>query len=102
MPVAIHVCEYSWVVDGNEGHLDEMGKGVIIAELCEVLAIVDESIMSYSMWIGDENVPMHGFSSSCSSENIRLLVLDAKADEGEGSKALFSGEVSCVEGEEVK
>jgi hypothetical protein len=98
----IHVCEYSWVVDGNEGHLNQMREWIIVAELREVLAVIDEAIVSYSIWIGYENVPMHWFSSSGSSKNVWFFVLDGKADEGEGSEAIVSGEMACVEREEVK
>jgi hypothetical protein len=102
VPITIHICEYSWVIDGDEGHLDEVRERVIVAELCEVLAVVDESVMSYLTWIGYKNVPMHWFSSSCSPEDVWLFVLDAEADEGEGSKAFCGGEVSRMEGEKVE
>jgi hypothetical protein len=102
MPVTVHVCEDSWVIDRDEGHLNKMGEGVIVAELREVLAVIDKSIMSYSIWMGYENVPMHWFPSSCGSEDVWLFVLDAEADEGEGSKAFFCGEVSRVKGEKVE
>jgi hypothetical protein len=58
--------------------------------------------VSYSIWIGDEDVPMHWFSASGGSEDVRLFVLDDKADEGQGSKTFLCGEVSCMKGEEVK
>jgi hypothetical protein len=58
--------------------------------------------VSYSIRIGDEDVPMHWFSMSSSSEDVRFFVLDGEMDEGEGSKAFFSGEMSCMEGEKVK
>jgi hypothetical protein len=45
---------------------------------------------------------MHWFSTSSHSKDIRFFVLDSEVDEGEGSKAFFSGKVSCVEGEKVK
>jgi hypothetical protein len=47
-------------------------------------------------------MPMHWFSMSSCSEDVRFFVLDSEADKGEGSKAFFSGKVSCVEGEKVK
>jgi hypothetical protein len=59
-----------------------MREWIIVSELREVLAIADEAIVSYSIWIGYENVPMHWFSASGSSKDIRFLVLDGKADEG--------------------
>jgi hypothetical protein len=58
--------------------------------------------VSYSTRIGDENVPVHWFSRSSSSEDVWLFVLDSEADEGEGSKAFFCGEVTCMEGKKVK
>jgi hypothetical protein len=58
--------------------------------------------MSYLMRIGDEDVPMHWFSSSGGSEDVRFFVLDSETDEGKGSKTFFSGEMPCMEGEKVK
>jgi hypothetical protein len=49
-----------------------------------------------------EKVPVDGFSSCSSSEDIGFLVLDDEADEREGSEAFFCIEVMCVEGEEVE
>jgi hypothetical protein len=37
----IHIREYSWVVDGDECHLDEVREWVVIVKLREVFAIVD-------------------------------------------------------------
>jgi hypothetical protein len=71
-------------------------------ELCEVLAVVDESVVSYSIWIGYEDVLMHWFSASGGSEDVRFFVLDDETDEGEGSKTFFGGEVSCMKGEKVE
>jgi hypothetical protein len=102
VPVSVHVHKYSWVVDRDECHLDEVREWVVVVELCEVLAVVDKPIVSYSIWIGYEDVPMHWFSTSGGSEDVRLFVLDGKTDEGQGSKAFFSGEVSCVKGEKVE
>jgi hypothetical protein len=102
VPITVHVREYSWVVDRNEGHLNEVRERVVISELCEVLAIIDVSIVSYSIWIGYENVPMHWFISSGGSEDVWLLVLDGKADEREGSETFVSGEMARVEREEVE
>jgi hypothetical protein len=102
VPVTIHVCEYSWVVDGNEGHLNKVREWVIVTELREVLAVIDEPIVSYSMRIGYKNVLMHWFSASGSSKDVRLLILDGKADEREGSEAVIGGEMACVEREEVE
>jgi hypothetical protein len=100
--VAIHVCEHSWIVNGNEGHLDKVGEWVIVTELREVLAVIDKPIVSYSIWIGYENVPMDWFSASGSSKDIRLFILDGKADKGEGSETFVGGEMACMKREEVK
>jgi hypothetical protein len=102
VPVPIHVCEYSWVIDGNEGHLNKVREWVIITELRKVLAVVDKPIVSYSIWIGYENVSMHWFSASGSPKDVRLLILDGKTDEREGSEAVVGGEMTCVEREEVE
>jgi hypothetical protein len=102
VPVTVHVCEYSWVIDRDESHLDKMREWVIIVELCEILAVIDESVVSYSTWIGYEDVPMHWFSSPGSSEDVGLFVLDGETDKGEGSETFFCGEVSCMKGEEVE
>jgi hypothetical protein len=59
MPVSVNVREYSWIIDRDERHLDEVREWVVITELREVLAVINESIVSYSIWIGYENVPMH-------------------------------------------
>jgi hypothetical protein len=45
---------------------------------------------------------MHWFSASSSSKNVWFFVLDGKADEGEGSETVVSGEVTCMEGKEVE
>jgi hypothetical protein len=100
--VSIHVCEYSWVVDGDERHLDEMRERVVISELREVFMVVDKPIVSYSTWIGYENVPMHWFSASGSSKDVWFFILDGKADEGEGSETIIGREMACMEWEEVK
>jgi hypothetical protein len=63
---------------------------------------MDQHIVSYSIWIGYEEVSIHPFSMSCSSEDIGFFVLDDEADKGEGSEAFVSVEVACVKGEEVK
>jgi hypothetical protein len=102
VPVTIYVCEYSWVIDGDERHLDEVREWIVIAELCEILAVIHKSIVSYSTWIEDENVPMHWLSSSSSSEDVWFFVLDGEADEREGSETFIGGEVSCVKGEKVE
>jgi hypothetical protein len=102
VPVTIHVCEYSWVVDRDESHLNEVREWVVVAELCEVFAVINESVVSYSTWIGYEDVPMHWLSLSCGSKDVWFFVLDGKTDEGEGSKAFFGGEVSCMKGEKVE
>jgi hypothetical protein len=47
-----------------------------------------------------EEVPIDSLSSSGSSKDIGFSVLDDKADEGEGSKAFVSVEVSGMEWEE--
>jgi hypothetical protein len=64
--------------------------------------VINEPIVSYSTWIGNENVPMHWFSASSCSKDVWLLILDGKTDERERSEAFFSGEVTCVEREEVE
>jgi hypothetical protein len=100
--VTIHVCEYSWVIDRDESHLDKVREWIVITELCEVLAVIHESVVSDSIRIGCEDVPMHWLSSSGSSEDVWFFVLDGEADEGEGSKTFFGGEVSCMEWEKVE
>jgi hypothetical protein len=55
-----------------------------------------------SIRIGEEEVPIHSFSGSSSSKDVRFLFLDGKMDEEEGSKAFFGVKVSCIKGEEVK
>jgi hypothetical protein len=102
VPITVHVCEHPWVVDGNKGHLNKVRKGVIIPELRQVLAVIDEPIVSYSIRIGDENVSMHWFPASCGSKDVRFLVLDGEADEREGSETFVGREMACVEWEEVK
>jgi hypothetical protein len=47
-------------------------------------------------------MPMHWFSTSGSPKDVRLFVLDGKVDEGEWSKAFFSGKVACMKQEEVE
>jgi hypothetical protein len=54
------------------------------------------------MRIGDEDMPMHWFSMSGGSKDVRFFVLDGETDKGKGSKTFFSGEMSCMEGEKVK
>jgi hypothetical protein len=100
--VPIDICEVSWVIDRNECHLYEVGKGIVIPELYEVLPVMDQHVVFYLMRIGDKKVPIHLFFSSSSSEDIRLLVLDDEMDEGEGSETFFSVKVTCVKGEEVE
>jgi hypothetical protein len=82
--------------------LDEVGEWIVVTELGEVFAVIHISVVSYSTWIGDENVPMHWFSSSSGSEDVWFLVLDGEVDEGEGSEPFIGGEVSCVKGEKVE
>jgi hypothetical protein len=54
------------------------------------------------MRIGYKDVPMHWFSTSRGSKDVRFLVLDGEADEGKGSETFFSGEMSCMEGEKIE
>jgi hypothetical protein len=75
---------------------------VVVAKLREVFTVVDESVVSYLIWIGYEDVPMHWFSTSGGSEDVWFFVLDSETDEGEGSKTFFGGEVSCMKGEKVE
>jgi hypothetical protein len=39
--IAIDICKDSWVIDRDECHLDDMGEGIVIPELCEVLSSMD-------------------------------------------------------------
>jgi hypothetical protein len=103
VPITVHIREYSWVIYRDERHLDEVRERVVVAKLCKVLVVVDESVASYSSTrIGYEDVPMHWFSASSGSEDVWFFVLDGETDEGEGSKAFFCGEVSRMKGEKVK
>jgi hypothetical protein len=102
MPVSVNVREYSRIINRDERHLDEVREWVVITELREVLVVIHESIVSYSIWIGYKDVPMHWFSASGSSKNVWFLVLDGKADEGKGSETVVGGEVTCMEGKEVE
>jgi hypothetical protein len=47
--ISVDICKDSRVIDRNECHLYEVQKGVVISELCKVLPIVDECIVSYSI-----------------------------------------------------
>jgi hypothetical protein len=58
--------------------------------------------VSYLIWIGYEEVLIHSFSMSSSSEDIGFFVLDNEADKGEGSKDFFGVEVACMKGEKVE
>jgi hypothetical protein len=102
MSVSVNIHKHSWIIDRDERHLDEMREWVVVTELREVLAVVHESIVSYSMWIGYKDVPMHWFSASGSSKHVWFFVLDCKTDEREGSKTFIGLEVTCMEGKEVK
>jgi hypothetical protein len=100
--VPVDVREHPRVIDRDECHLYKVGEGVVVTELHQILLVIDHSIVSYSTRIGDENMPVHWFSTSGGSEDIGFLVLNGKMDEGEGSKTFFGEEVASVEREEVK
>jgi hypothetical protein len=78
-----------------------VGEGVVVSELCQVLAIVNRRVYEcHRIWIGLEEVPIDSLSSSGSTKDIWFPVLDDEADEREGSKTFVSVEVSCMEWEE--
>jgi hypothetical protein len=99
--IAVYICEYPWVVDRYQRHLNNVGEGVVVSELCEVLAIVNRRIHEcHRIWIGQERVPVDLFPFSGSPKDVWFSVLDNKADEGEGSEAFVGAKVAGMEWEE--
>jgi hypothetical protein len=99
--IAVYIREHPWVVDRYQRHLNDVGEGVVVSELCKVLAIVNRRIYKrHRIWIGQEKVPVDSLSLSGSPKDVWFSVLDNKADEGEGSEAFVSVKVAGMEWEE--
>jgi hypothetical protein len=80
-----------------------MEERIIILELYKILSIVNGSIGScHLIRIEYKEVSIHWFSSSCSSEDVRFLVLNDKVDKREGLETFFSVIVLCMEGKGFK
>ena len=68
MTVAIDICKNSQIVDGDQGHFDEMGKRVIVSEFGQILSIVNRGVFrGHVETIGVEKMPIDLLSFACSS-----------------------------------
>jgi hypothetical protein len=101
--ITVHICKYSRVIDRYQGHLYDVGKRVVVSELCKVLAIVNRRVHAcHRIGIGLEEVPIDSLSLSGSTKDVGFSVLDDEADEREGPEAFVRVEMSRMEWEEME